>query len=184
MIEIPAKSAAVAAVLVAAVLAGPPAAAQAPAERVAVHTDWSVFTPGDPKECYIVSPPTSWEARRGNTTVTDEVSRGDIRLFVSFRPAEDIANEVSYTSGYPFREGSTVRIEIGSSSFELSTGAGEANEWAWPASPEQDAEIVAAMRRGSTARITGVSSRGTSTVDTFSLMGFTDALEDAQARCE
>jgi hypothetical protein len=184
MNENPAKSAATAAALVAAVIAGPPAVAQAPAERVAVHTDWNVYTPDDPKECYIVAQPTGWVARRGNDTVTDEVSRGDIRLFVSFRPEEGIENEVSYTSGYPFREGSAVQLEIGSSSFELSAGAGEANEWAWPATPDQDAEIVAAMRRGADARITAVSSRGTTTVDTFSLMGFTDAIEDARTRCQ
>lgn len=184
MTEIPVKSAALAVALTAVGLVGLPAVAQAPAERVAVHTDWSVFTPGDPKECYIVSPPTEWVARRGGGEVTSDVSRGDIRLFVSFRPAEDVDNEVSYTSGYPFREGSSVQVEIGSSTFELSTGAGDANQWAWPASPEQDAELVAAMRRGLDARITGVSSRGTTTIDDFSLMGFTDALEDAEERCQ
>jgi hypothetical protein len=31
--------------------------------------------------------------------------------------------------------------------------------------------------------VSGVSSRGTTTEDTFSLMGFTAALNDAEARC-
>jgi hypothetical protein len=31
---------------------------------------------------------------------------------------------VSYTSGYPFRDGSTVRLEIGNESFTLGTGSG------------------------------------------------------------
>ena len=38
------------------VCAAGPAFAQS-AERVAAHTDWSVFVANDPKECYIVSPP-------------------------------------------------------------------------------------------------------------------------------
>ena len=44
-----------------ALLCAGPALAQTP-ERVAAHTDWSVFVANDPKECYIVSPPTSSES--------------------------------------------------------------------------------------------------------------------------
>ena len=36
------------------------------------------------------------------------------------------------------------------------------------------------MRKGSSAVLTGTSSRGTTTVDTFSLSGFTAAVEDAE----
>jgi Invasion associated locus B (IalB) protein len=151
------------------------------AERVAAHTDWAVFVAGDPKECYIVSPPTTSVARRGGDTV--EVNRGDIRLFVAFRPGEGVANEVSFTGGYPFKEGGTIKLEVGSESFNMGAGTGDASEWAWTA-PEDDANAVAALRRGSTATVTGVSSRGTTTVDTFSLMGFTAAVTDAEARCE
>jgi invasion protein IalB len=56
-------------------------------------------------------------------------------------------------------------------------------EWAWPANPADDAKIVAAMKRGANATLVGVSSRGTQTKDTFSLTGFTAAVDDAQKRC-
>ncbi len=56
-------------------------------------------------------------------------------------------------------------------------------EWAWPASTAEDDEIIAAMRGGADAVLTARSSRGTTTKDTFSLMGFTAALEEAQSRC-
>jgi len=161
-------------------LAGPaPAFAQA-AERVAAHTDWAVFVAGNPRECYIVSPPTTSVARRNGESV--DVQRGDIRLFVAFRPGEDVSNEVSFTGGYPFRAGSTVQLEIGSDAFGMSPGEGDATEWAWT-DPADDASAVAAMRRGATATVTGLSSRGTTTIDTFSLMGFTAAVTDAEARC-
>jgi hypothetical protein len=163
-----------------ALLAGGPALAQS-AERVAAHTDWSVFVAGDPKECYIVSPPTTSVARRGGSTV--EVTRGDIRLFVAFRPGENVANEVSFTGGYPFQSGSAVELEVGSQTFNLGPGAGDAGEWAWT-DPSDDARVVAALRSGSSATVTGVSSRGTTTIDTFSLMGFTAAVTDAEARCK
>ncbi len=150
------------------------------AERVAAHTDWSVFVANAPKECYIVSPPTRSSASRDGAPA--EVQRGDIRLFVAFRPGENVSNEVSFTGGYPFRPGSTVTLDIGGNKFSLGPGQGDAGEWAWT-DPSDDSKAVAAMRRGSTATLTGTSSRGTTTVDTFSLSGFTAAVEDAEARC-
>ena len=42
------------------------------------------------------------------TASPTEVQRGDVRLFVSFRPAEKVTNEVSFTGGYPFKPGSSV----------------------------------------------------------------------------
>lgn len=175
-----------AAALAALVLAGgvSTASAQTQAERtaVAIHTDWSVFTPSDPRECYIVSPPTASTARRSGETV--QVNRGDILLFVTFRPGDGVSNEVSFTGGYPLREGSSVKVQVGSDSFDLAIGAGEADAWAWPSSPSEDQRLIAAFRRGSDAMITGTSERGTTTVDTFSLLGFTAALDDAEARCQ
>lgn len=163
-----------------AALAAGPAYPQAAAERVAAHNDWTVFVAATPKECYIVSQPTSSTARRDGQTV--QVNRGDIRLFVRFNPGESVSNEVSFTGGYPLREGTPVQVDLGSETFALNPGAGDANGWAWPRA-EDDARMVAAMRRGSTATVTGVSSRGTTTVDTFSLSGFTAAVNDAEARC-
>ncbi|MBL4812476.1 MAG: hypothetical protein JKX69_09030, partial [Rhodobacteraceae bacterium] len=83
------------------------------------------------------------------------------------------------TGGYPFAGGSTVTLDIGGTEFELFTEG----EWAWPATAEDDARIVAAMKRGATAVLTGVSGRGTTTRDSFSLLGFTAAVEEAQRRC-
>ena len=161
------------------VCAAGPALAQS-AERVAAHADWSVFVASDPKECYIVSPPKSSAAKRDGQAA--EVQRGDIRLFVAFRPGENVSNEVSFTGGYPFRESGAVTLAVGGDSFNLGPGRNDSGEWAWT-DPSDDARAVAAMRRGSTAKVTGTSARGTTTEDTFSLAGFTAAVEDAEARC-
>lgn len=158
-----------------------PSVVQASADRVAAHNDWAVFMAGNPTECYIVSQPTGSTARRGGQPV--EVNRGDIRMFVRFNPAEGVKNEVSFRSGYPLKQGEPVRVTIGSSSFSFTPVEGDANEWAWP-QPQDDAPIVAAMRRGSTATVTGVSARDTTTVDTFSLAGFTAAVNEADSRCQ
>ncbi|WP_112321004.1 invasion associated locus B family protein [Oceanibium sediminis] len=150
-------------------------------ESVAAFRDWSVFNPSDPRECYIVSPPVKTEARRNGSTVS--VRRGDILLFVTIRPDEGVDKEVSFTGGYPFREGSSVDVSIGGTTFQMAPGADDAREWAWPPSPERDAEMIAAMRRGASATVTAVSSRGTTTIDEFSLLGFTAALEEAEKLC-
>ena len=158
-----------------------PGFAQEGAKPVNTHTDWGVYVVGEPKECYIATPPSSSTAKRSGETV--EVNRGNIQLFVTFRPADKVVNEVSFSAGYPIRDGNAVKVNVGSSDFTLNPGSGDANGWAWPANASEDATIVAAMRRGSKATVTGVSTRGTTTIDEFSLLGFTAALEDAEARC-
>lgn len=150
-----------------------PAVAQESTNQVAVKTDWSVFTEGN--ECWGVSAPKETVNTKEGRVVS--VRRGDILLFVAYRPGAK--GEVSFTGGYPFASGSTVNLKIGESSFELFTEG----EYAWPASPEEDAKVVAAMRRGAEAVLTARSQRGTQTQDTFSLLGFTAALEDAAKRC-
>lgn len=145
--------------------------------NVAVKTDWNVFVETDPAECWGVSPPKSTVNTRNGQVVS--VQRGEILLFVTFRPGADGAGEVSFTGGYPFREGSTVSVAVGSDRFELFTEG----QWAWPGSKEDDAKIIDAMKRGAEAVVSGVSSRGTQTKDTFSLFGFSAAMEEAEKRC-
>ena len=155
------------------------AGAQAVSESVGAKRDWSIFKEGAAadRQCWIVSQPVSSRALRGGKPVS--VNRGDIFLMVAIRPGANVKNEVSMLPGYPFRSGSAAEVKIGSDRFELFT----AGEGAWADSAESDERIVTAMRRGATAEVTGVSTRGTTTVDTFSLTGFTAALEEARALC-
>lgn len=151
--------------------------AQESSNRVAAKTDWSVFVESNPTECWSVSAPKETVNTRDGRVVA--VRRGDILLFVSYRPDAGVAGEVSFTGGYPFAGGSTVTLEIGDNTFELFTEG----EWAWPASVNDDAKIVTAMKRGTLAVVTARSARGTVTRDTFSLLGLTAALEEAEQRC-
>ena len=74
---------------------------------------------------------------------------------------------------------SSGNVNISGTEFELFTEG----EWAWPATPAEDAKLITAMKRGADAVVTARSSRGTTTKDTFSLLGFTAAVEDAEKRC-
>lgn len=146
--------------------------------RVAAKTDWSVFVEDNPKECWGVSAPKETVNTKDGRVVA--VRRGDILLFITFRPGDDNAEgEVSFTGGYPFADGSTVSLQVGDASYELFTEG----EWAWPATAGDDAKITTSLKRGAEATLTGRSQRGTVTKDTFSLLGFTAALEEAESRC-
>ncbi|ABG29922.1 hypothetical protein CEP88_11305 [Roseobacter denitrificans] len=145
--------------------------------RVAAKTDWSVFVEDNPKECWSVSVPTETVNTRDGRVVA--ANRGEILLMVFFRPSANANGQVAFTGGYPFRDGSQVSVEIGGTEYSLFTDG----DWAWPATAADDAKLVAAMKRGADAVVTGISSRGTTTKDTFSLLGFTAATEDAEKRC-
>jgi len=161
-----------------ALIAGPLAAQEQSTNLVAAKTDWSVFVENDPKECWSVSAPKETVNTRDGRVVA--VRRGDILMFVFFRPGAGVAGQVTFTGGYPFASGSTVNLDIGGTQFELFTEG----EWAWPASPADDAKIITAMKRGASATLSARSGRGTNTKDTFSLLGFTAALDEAEARCK
>lgn len=156
---------------------GLPVAAQEQSNRVAAETDWAVFQGSEPKECWAVTAPKETVNTRDGNVVS--VRRGDILLFVTYRPEQNIAGEVSFTGGYPFADGSTATLDIGGTTFELFTEG----EYAWPATPADDQKIVTAMKRGSDATITARSSRGTQTKDTFSLLGATSMIEEAEKLC-
>nr|WP_084352911.1 invasion associated locus B family protein [Primorskyibacter flagellatus] len=153
------------------------AAQQESTNQVNAITDWSVFEGNDPRECWAVTTYKESVNTKGGRVVA--VTRGDILLMVFYRPGAEVQGQLAFTGGYPFAGGSTVNVNIGGTEFELITDG----EWAWPASPQDDGKIVAAMKRGADAVLTAQSSRGTQTKDTFSLLGFTAAIEDAEKRC-
>ena len=159
------------------VMCGTAVVAQEQSSRVAAETDWAVFEGSEPKECWAVTAPKETVNTRDGNVVS--VRRGDILLFVTYRPEQNISGEISFTGGYPFADGSTATLDISGTTFELFTEG----EYAWPATPSDDQKIVTAIKRGSDATITARSSRGTQTKDTFSLLGATSMIEEAEKLC-
>lgn len=164
-------------VLGAATLIGSAVIAQESSNQVAAKTDWSVFVDSSPKECWAVT--TFKESVNTRNGAVVAVNRSQTLLMVFFRPDAGVKGQVGFTGGYPFKSGSTVTMQVDENSYDLFTEG----EWAWPQSVEDDAKIVAAMKRGKQAVIAGESGRGTRTKDTFSLLGFTAAHDDAGKRC-
>jgi len=151
--------------------------AQESTNRVATMTDWNVFTEDSPqKECWGVSKPKESNNSKDGKPVS--VRRGEILLFVTFRPGKP--GEISFTGGYPFAPGSTVDVNVDGNAYQLFSDG----EWAWPGSAGDDAALLKALKAGTTATISAQSGKGTKTKDTFSLRGFTAAMEDAGKRCQ
>lgn len=154
----------------------PAVMAQESTNRVATMTDWSVFADKNPTECWGVSSPKETVNTKDGKAIT--ARRGDILLFVTFRPG--VNGEISFAGGYPFAPGSTVKLDIDGTGFDLFADG----EWAWPGTADDDAAIMAALKKGTTAELTARSSKGTQTKDSFSLRGFTAAMEEAKKQCK
>ena len=111
------------------------AAQETSTNRVNAITDWSVFEGQDPRECWAVTTYKESVNTRGGRVVA--VTRGEILLMVFYRPGAEVQGQVAFTGGYPFAPGSTVNVNISGTEFELFTEG----EWAWPATPQEDAKI-------------------------------------------
>ncbi len=135
-------------------------------------SDWAAYvSQGSPKVCFAVSQPRS--------SLPKNVRRGPIYFYVSNYPADKITSEISVKMGYPFPPGGKVTLTIDKTEFELFTK----DEGAFVEKPEDEAKLVEALKSGSTMLIKGRSARGTSTTDTYSLSGTTDALDRIAKEC-
>lgn len=121
--------------------------------------------------CYMVSSPRNAEPKN--------VQRGDIYVMVTHRPGDDVRDEVSVFAGYPYQKGSEVSLKIGGQDFKLFTQG----ENAWTREPDDDKNLVRTMIAGSTMMVRGTSSRGTATIDSYSLIGFTAAHKAISEAC-
>ncbi|WP_224501238.1 invasion associated locus B family protein [Celeribacter litoreus] len=164
-----------------AVTSAAPVMAQSSTNQVGSNTDWYVYQEDTPsKTCWAVSVPKE-TVNTDSSGRPKSVRRSDILLFVTFAPGSAVAGQVSFLGGYPFEPGSDVTMNIGGQDFNLFTKSED--ETAWAVTAEEDAKIIAAMKRGASATLTGRSARGTITKDTFSLLGFTASVEEAEKRC-
>ena len=139
----------------------------------ATHGAWSVFSDKEKGAagCYMAATP---EKETG-----DYSQRGNTYFVVAHDKKAKTANTVSVTAGYPYKEGGEVTLKIGGSTFSLFTD----EDTAWARDAKTDNAIVAAMRAGTEMVVTGYSTRGTKTVDTYSLSGSTAAHNAINAAC-
>jgi len=135
--------------------------------------DWETFTvtENDNKICFAQSIPILRAPKK--------FERNPSRLFISFRPTEDIKDEVSATSGYTFQKEKIVKAKTGKKTFNFFAQ----ENFAWILDTEEEQKFIQAMKKASRVMIIGRTDKGKQTIDHYSLMGFSKAYTTAKKNC-
>ena len=108
-----------------------------------------------------------------------KLKREPSRLFVSFRPAQNIKNEVSVTNGYNFKLKAPVTAKSGKKNYDLFSKG----RFAWVVDNEDEKKLIITMKKASRLMIVGNTEKGDQTTDHYSMMGFTKAYNTAKKNC-
>ena len=108
-----------------------------------------------------------------------KIKREPSRLFVSFRPNENIKNEISVTNGYEFKSKAPVVAKSGKKSYDLFSKG----QFAWVVDSEDEGKLILTMKKASRLMIIGNSNSGIQSTDHYSMMGFTKAYNAAKKSC-
>ena len=135
--------------------------------------DWESFVLSQDgnKTCYAQSKPV--------VRAPKKFKRDESRLFVSFRPSEDIKHEVSVTNGYEFKLKAPVEAKSGKKKYDLFSEG----RFAWVVEKADEAKLISTMKKASRLMIIGNSKEGAQTTDHYSMMGFTKAYNKAKKSC-
>ena len=135
--------------------------------------DWETFTvtENNNKICFAQSIPILRAPKK--------FERNPSRLFITFRPSEDIKDEVSATSGYTFQKEKIVKAKTGKKTYDFFSR----EEFAWILDTEEEQRFIKAMKKASRVMIIGRTEKGKQTIDHYSLMGFTKAYNTAKKNC-
>ena len=108
-----------------------------------------------------------------------KLKREPSRLFVSFRPAENIKNEISVTNGYEFKIKAPVTAKSGKKSYDLFSKG----KFAWVVDNKDEKKLIVTMKKASRLMIIGMTEKDDQTTDHYSMMGFTKAYNTAKKSC-
>ena len=143
------------------------------AKLVATFGDWGAYTAqsGRAKVCYALAQPKS----RSPSNLKDTKAY----LFVSFRPADNVRNELASVLNFDTKDGGPATLAIGQTSYDLITRGKNA----WIKTANEEAPAIAAMAKAGSLTVQATSARGNKTSDRYSLTGFSQALERARSDC-
>ena len=141
-------------------------------KKIGKYKDWEsmVITEASGKVCFAQSSPIL-QAPKSN--------KRDAKLFIAFRPADQIINEVSVTAGYEFNS-NTVTAQSGKNKFKFDI---KEQGFAWIADSKIEFRMIKRMKKGSRIMITGYNKQGSQTIDHYSLLGFTKAYNTTKKAC-
>ena len=142
-------------------------------KKIGKYKDWEVMavTEASGKVCFAQSSPIL-QAPKSN--------KRDAKLFIAFRPAEKITDEVSVTAGYEFNKNNSITAASGKYKFKFDI---KEQGFAWITDTKIELKMIKRMKRGSRIMITGYNQKGSQTIDHYSLLGFTKAYNATKKAC-
>ena len=118
--------------------------------------------------CYIGSLPI-------NSDIPEGKKRGDVYILV-YRINKNPEAIVQINSGYPYKNEEPVNVKIDKKNYEFYVD----KDSAWTSN---DDKVIYAMKKGIELIVSGISQRGTKTIDTYTLNGFTSAYNKLTKDC-
>ena len=106
------------------------------------------------------------------------IKRNESRIFVTFRPTENVKDEISVTSGHTYKN-STVSAKSGKSNYSFFSQG----NFAWLLDENEEKKFIKLMKRATDLMIKGKTKDGAETTDHYSMMGFTKAYNTAKKTC-
>ena len=108
-------------------------------KKIGKFKDWEVMVMSEAsgKVCFAQSSPVLQAPKK---------NKRDARLFITFRPDEKIANEISTTAGYEFNKNNTVLATSGNNKFKFDI---KQQGFAWMTSNKKEKIMVKVMKKGS-----------------------------------
>ena len=142
-------------------------------KKIGKYKDWEAMVVSDVegKVCFAQSLP---------ILQAPKTNKRDAKLFVAFRPNDNIKNEVSVTPGYEFNKKNSVTAASGKNKFKFDI---KEQGFAWIADNKIELKMIKQMRKGSRIMITGYNQQGSQTIDHYSLLGFTKAYNASKKAC-
>jgi hypothetical protein len=142
-------------------------------KKIGKFKDWQtmVFVEPTGTVCFAQSSPVL-QAPKSN--------KREAKLFVTFRPGDKIADEISASPGYEFNKNNSVTAISGKNKIKFDIMQ---QGFAWIADNKIEKKMVKLMKTGSRIMITGYNEKGSQTIDHYSLLGFTKAYSAAKKAC-
>ena len=134
--------------------------------------NWESFTveTNEGKICFAQTSPTK--------RAPAAVKRGKSKLFVTFRPSENIKDEISITSGHAYKV-STVTAKSGKRSYSFFSK----ENFAWILDDQEEKKFIQLMKKATDVIVKARTVKGAETTDHYSMMGFTKAYNTAKKNC-
>ena len=142
-------------------------------KKMGTHKDWETFIIKSEtgKICFAQSKPVL-QAPKKNPR--------EARLFISFRPGENITNEISITSGYDYNKKNSIKAISGKNRYTFDIVR---ENFAWITDKNFEKKMIRTMKKGSRIMVKAYNQKGSQTIDHYSLLGFTKAYKATKANC-